>query len=307
MAIIGAGALGAMYADRFAAAGFTTRFVASGERADRLRRDGVVVNGRALTLPVEDADADTPLQPDLLVVALKHAQLPEALPVIGRSCGSHSIVVSVMNGIDSEDLIADALRAAGQEQAASRVLMCMAAGMDAVRDRAEVSYTQIGRLFVGEAHNDPNHPSAIVATVVAALERAGIPAVVPADMRHAVWNKWMLNVGINQWSAVLGARYGVFHRLESARELMRSAMREVVAVAGAAGVALTEDDLEGWFAIVNSLGAEGKTSMLQDVEAGRPTEVEMFAGRVVELGSRYGIPTPVNGVLLHAIRTIEAR
>jgi len=116
----------------------------------------------------------------------------------------------------------------------------------------------------------------------------------------------MLNVGINQFSVVLRAPYGIFHRDQRARELMRMAMAEVVTIARAKNVPLTHDDLEAWFPVVEALSADGKTSMLQDIEAGRKTEVEMFAGRMVAMGEELGIPTPVNRTLLLVIQTIEA-
>ena len=86
---------------------------------------------------------------------------------------------------------------------------------------------------------------------------------------------------------------------------MESAMREVVSIAGAAGVALSEKDMEEWNAVLRSLSPDGKTSMLQDVEAKRKTEVEMFSGKVMELGKKYDIPTPVNETLYRLIKVIE--
>ena len=86
---------------------------------------------------------------------------------------------------------------------------------------------------------------------------------------------------------------------------MEAAMREVIAVAEAAQVNLTPDDITSWYTVMDTLHPQGKTSMLQDVEAGRATEVDIFAGKMVELGELYGVPTPVNTLLLHAIKVIE--
>jgi 2-dehydropantoate 2-reductase len=238
----------------------------------------------------------------VVIVALKDQHVDGALPLLPRIAGPDTTVFSVMNGIDSEEQIAHAL---GDAVDGGRVLHCMVAGMDAVRDASGVRYTRLGTVFVGNRRNVPGEPTAQVAAVQKLLDRANISWKTPADMEHAIWNKFMLNVGINQWSAVLGACYGVFHRQETAQELMRATMQEVLAVAQAQGVALSGEDLEHWFTVVDTLSPEGKTSMLQDVEAGRKTEVEMFAGRVVMLGSQWGIATPLNQALMRAIRTIE--
>jgi 2-dehydropantoate 2-reductase len=122
-----------------------------------------------------------------------------------------------------------------------------------------------------------------------------------------MWWKFMINVGINQTSSLLGAPYGVFQTVPDAQAIMEAAMREVIACAQASGVNLVEQDIADWYTFLNTLHPEGKTSMLQDVDAGRKTEVDMFAGKIVALGHEYGIPTPVNELLLHAIRVIELR
>ena len=89
------------------------------------------------------------------------------------------------------------------------------------------------------------------------------------------------------------------------RELTRLAALEVLALSAREGVALSAEDLERIFPIVATLAPDGKTSMLQDVEAGRKTEVEIFAGAVVELGRKHGVPTPVNEVLGKIIAAVE--
>ena len=82
-------------------------------------------------------------------------------------------------------------------------------------------------------------------------------------------------------------------------------MREVIQLAQALHVNLSEDDITAWYPILNSLSPDGKTSMLQDYEAGRKSEVEIFAGKVVELGRLQNIPTPINEAVLHIVRVME--
>jgi 2-dehydropantoate 2-reductase len=115
----------------------------------------------------------------------------------------------------------------------------------------------------------------------------------------------MINAGINQASAVLRAPYGVFHVSRDARDLMEALMREVIELAGVLGINLVEEDLQKWYGFLMQLSPEGKSSMLQDVEAGRKTEVDIFSGKICELGRRYGIATPVNRTVLQIIRVLE--
>jgi 2-dehydropantoate 2-reductase len=86
---------------------------------------------------------------------------------------------------------------------------------------------------------------------------------------------------------------------------MEALMREVIALAGPSGVNLGEQDITDWYQVLKTLSPDGKTSMLQDVEAGRKTEVEIFGGTVVALGQRHDVPTPVNRTLFQIIRVLE--
>jgi 2-dehydropantoate 2-reductase len=144
-----------------------------------------------------------------------------------------------------------------------------------------------------------------VRAVREALDKAGIPYEIPPDMERAMWRKFMINVGINQSSAVLRAPYGIFQTDPEAQEIMESLMREAIAVANAEGIDLNKGDLQGWYDFLNTLSPAGKTSMLQDVEAGRKTEVEIFGGKVVDLGKKHAIATPVNRTIVNAIHVQE--
>ncbi|MGC9334539.1 MAG: ketopantoate reductase family protein [Anaerolineae bacterium] len=269
--------------------------VARGERHERLQHDGLIVNSQAYHIPVVHPDrASAPA--DLILVAVKGYQLPEAAGDLRNLVGEHTTLLSVMNGLDSEEILAGFY-------GADKVLYAMSLGIDAVREGNRVTYTKPGTHYFGRATN--TQPGERVRRVQEAFARAGIAYETPADMIRTLWWKFMINVGVNLPSAVIGARYGVFQTSPDMQALMEDLMREVIAVANVAGVDLAEGDVVDWYPILQTLSPEGKTSMLQDIEAGRRTEVETFAGKVVELGQAYGIPTPVNRTMLHLIRALE--
>jgi 2-dehydropantoate 2-reductase len=213
-----------------------------------------------------------------------------------RAVGDETTIISVMNGIDSEERI-------GSIYGMEKVLYAVNVGIDALREGNRVNYRNQGRLLFGEAGNPVWTER--VRRMKEFFDRAGIASEVPEDMIRTLWWKFMINVGINQASAVLGGSYDVFQTSRRARELMASAMQEVIRLAAEAGVHLTTGDVEKWYTVLDSLNPSGKTSMLQDVEAGRKTEVEMFAGKVIALGRRYDVPTPVNERLFEEIRRLE--
>ena len=296
VAILGAGAIGAFFVERFSGvADMSTMVIARGERYDRLRRLGLVVNGKAYAPRVVHAgEAGAPA--DLIFVALKHHQLAGGVHDLRGLVGDQTTIVSAMNGLDSEETISSVY-------GADKVLYGVSVGIDDVRQENRITYTTGGKLYFGEADN--RQPSPRVRRVQVALDRAGIAYESPTDMKRILWWKFMVNVGMNPSSAVLRAPYGTFQSSPHARALMEALMREVLELAGAAGVNLVEKDIDDWYAVLDTLSPQGKTSMLQDVEAGRKTEVEMLAGKVVELGQGYGIATPVNRTLLQIMRAME--
>ena len=296
ISLIGAGAVGAVYASKFYTMDKNCiSLVAKGERYDRLREKGLFVNKRHYLLNVIRPEENT-APSDLIIVAVKHHHLEEAIRDISNRVGDDTLILSAMNGIESEEQISAAY---GRE----KVLFAVAVGIDAVRQENRITFSQQGKLFFGEARN-PNLTERVKG-VQYLLDQAGISYEIPDDMIRILWWKFMINVGLNQVSAILGAPYSVFQRSQVARELLESAMMEVITVAKPAGVNLSEEDIQDFYSFLPSLSPDGKTSMLQDVEAKRKTEVEMFAGKVIELGKKYGIPTPVNQILYKLIKVIE--
>ncbi|MBM3302211.1 MAG: 2-dehydropantoate 2-reductase, partial [Deltaproteobacteria bacterium] len=285
-----------VYASRFFdASGFSTVLVARDPRYERLREEGLVVKGKHYSIPVVHPDEAT-LPVDLVIVALKNHHLPEAINDLKNLVSRETTLISVMNGLDSEEYL-------GSVYGMDMVLYCVAVGIDAVREGNSVTYTNPGKIFFGEPDN--SHPGERVLRVQAALDRAGIVSETPTDMMRMLWWKFMVNVGVNQASAVMRATYRVFQSSPDAQALMETLMREVIVLAQRIGVNLGEQDLDGWYTVLKTLSPEGKTSMLQDIEAGRKTEVEVFAGKVVELGYRHGIPTPVNQTPLRIVHVLE--
>ncbi|HOU15579.1 MAG TPA: ketopantoate reductase family protein [Anaerolineae bacterium] len=294
--IFGAGAMGGYFTAQFLnVPEFSTAVLARGERYERLKRDGLIVNGRHYAVPVihPDEDADPA---DLIIVALKNHHLPEAVPDLKSVVGAQATIISVMNGLDSEEII-------GAVYGMDKLLYAVSVGIDAQRDGNRISYTRPGKHYVGLAEN--THLDERVRRVQVAFERAGIAYETPVDMLRILWWKFMVNVGMNQASAVMRAPYGVFQTSPEAQALMEGLMHEVIVLAERAGINLKEKDIADWYTFLNTLSPQGKTSMLQDIEARRKTEVEAFGGKVVVLGERYGIPTPLNQTMIRIIHILE--
>jgi 2-dehydropantoate 2-reductase len=288
--------MGSFYYWKFQQAGFLqTALLAGGERARRLLDKGIRINGHTVPARVV-APEETGYQVDLIIVAVKYHHLDQVVADMANLIAENTLILSVMNGIDSEEILA---RTFGWD----KVLYAIALGIDAQREPDQVRVSNEGTIYFGEQRNEEVTPR--VKRVEELFTAAGIAYQVPEDMIRAMWWKYMINVGVNQVSAVLRAPFGTFQKSEAARDLMQEAMQEVINVAAAKGIQLGAGDIQSWLLVMNTLDPEGRTSMCQDVMAARKTEVEMFAGTLLTMGRNLDIPTPLNRYLFRFLRAIE--
>lgn len=299
VSIIGMGAMGCAYSSQILKniEDVNIRVIAEGERAERYRKDGFVINGEKHFYDIVEPDEKC-TEADLVIVSVKYNQLKEAVQQIKNHVGNDTIIISLLNGITSEEIL-------GEIYGMDKILYSISAGIDAVREgHQNVIFKNIGYIEFGEKKNDELTDKVI--TLKHFFDNAKIENKVPKDMLRMLWWKFMVNVGINQTSAVLRANYGVFQKEQAAIDIMKDAMKEVILVSEKVGVNLTEDDIEDWIKVLNKLSPKGKTSMCQDMLAKRKTEVGIFGGTVVELGKKYNVPTPINSTLTNIIKVTEA-
>jgi 2-dehydropantoate 2-reductase len=232
------------------------------------------------------------------LIATKSSGLQEAIRVIEGFVGPDTIIISLLNGISSEEIIAEKF---GRD----KILYSLFIGHISTRVGNIITHDGVGTIVFGEADNT------VISEKTAAardfFDKAGIDYKIPPNMFFALWSKFMINVGFNQASAVLLAPYKVFHECDKAMDIAYKLMEEVIAIAGKAGARNPDKMLESAMGIVRAMPPEAKSSMLQDVEGKRLTEVDIFAGTVCKLGEKYGVSTPYNDVFLRVIRAIEQK
>lgn len=296
VAIVGAGAMGILYAHQFYKAGFKTYLAAYGDRLKKLTKP-FIFNDQTYIFDALNLDAPESAV-DLIIIAVKHDNLSEIIPKLSKIIDENTTIISILNGLDSEKEIANVC---GED----KVLFTTTVGMDAVRVDNSIRCKNFGKLVIGELKN--HTISKKLKRVHTALQKAGIVFETPIDMEKEMWWKFMVNVGMNQTSAVLRATYGVFQREESVREIMENLMKEVIDLSQLENVNLNyESDLkQRWYEVLYKLDPNGKTSMLQDVEAKRPTEVEIFAGKVLKLAQKHNYDAKYNELFYKIIKGIE--
>lgn len=228
---------------------------------------------------------------------MKYNGLASALDTMATWVGPDTAILSVMNGITSEEELA-------RRYGWNRVIYAVAQGMDAMRSGSTLRYTQMGQLCIGAARAE-QRPA--LARVEAFFQEIGMPYTTEEDILHRLWGKFMLNVGINQTCMAYETTYsGALQAGSEANRTMLAAMDEVIALANARGINLSEADREEYVALLRTLSPDGIPSMRQDAVARRPSEVEMFAGAVIAMAEKLGLPVPANRFLYQRIREIEA-
>ena len=269
-------------------------YIMDHERYLRNRNKTYRVNGKDIPFRMEE----TPQPCDLIIVAVKYTGLEAALETMAPFVGEDTLILSVMNGISTEEII-------GARFGKGRVIHAVAQGMDAVYLGTELTFTKSGTLCIGITEKTPEMQEKLE-RVAAFFAKAGIAYAIEADIIYRMWCKWMLNVGINQVTMVYNVGYGKALEEGSAEYMtMVGAMREVILLANRENIPLTEKDLKDYLAILSTLDPEAMPSMAQDRLSRRPSEVELFAGTVLRLGQKHGIPVPANGFLYRRVREIE--
>lgn len=296
--VVGAGAVGAALASRiYDSDPESVALCASGQRRERYARDGITVNGNRYKFAL--ADPAKPSFYDLILVAVKSKDLSAAMLEMDPFVGEKTTIVSLLNGITSEEVLR-------KKYGAEKVPLAMIIGIDATRDHDEVVFTGVGEIRYGEEKNLPGAHSPRITGVSQFLASHNIPNSIPEDMTRQLWYKFMLNVALNQWTAILGLSYGDVQKIQPARQLVADTMREVIVLSQKLGTGLLESDIAATFMTLDKLRPYGRTSMLQDVDAKRATEVDAFSGVVLEKCREQGLTAPINSALYLALKSLEA-
>ncbi len=297
--LIGLGSMGAFFAPRletYLGRG-NFRVLAEGNRKERIESKGVTINGVNHRFNVITPEAiDDPV--DLIIIAVKDNGLCKAIQDIKNQVGQATQILCVMNGIDSEERIAAVY---GWEH----VLYSYMRVSIAMKEGVANFDPEWGKVHFGEAKNDAI--SERVEAVKILFESSKIKYNIDPDMIRGMWFKFMCNIGENQTCALLGVPFGAFHQSEHANVIRRKAMWEVVRIANRLGIDLGQEDIDQQEETVKKIPFPNKPSTLQDLENGRITEIDMFAGKVVKLGEELGIETPLNWLFYHGIKVLEEK
>ena len=295
--ICGIGAIGSIYANKINEfSPEKLKILVDEARLEKYKKVPKIFNGKELKLNYI-LPQDKSFQADLIIIATKFDGLSEAVTNIKNFIKNDTIILSLLNGVTSEEIIA-------AKYGWEHILLSYFIGHSAMRKGNNIIFDGTGDIVFGGKFNNKTDKNNIN-LLKNYFDNAKISYKIPNDMPRALWLKFMMNVSSNQPSAILNMTFGQMQRNKHYKDFFVNIMKEVEQIAKACGISNTETMIEEALISFNKMIPEGKTSMLQDVEAKRKTEAEMFAGTIIELGKKYSIPTPYNKILKEMIDIIE--
>ena len=288
--ICGLGAVGLTFAVKFRGK-CDLKILVDEERFKRYQQNKPVLNGKIqefeYVLPSNTFTPNIFSPPDLIIIATKAQGLESAIKNIKNFIGKDTIILSLLNGISSEEEI----KAVYPE---ANVLKSYFIGHSAVRVGNSVTQDGVGEIVT---ENNPK--------LIKILEECGINYSCPVDIDYSMWLKFTMNIFSNQTSAVLNMTFGELKRNKTFIEFAKKLINEVRIIADKKGIKNLENLETDALEALSLMCDEGKTSMHQDILAGRKTEVDIFAGEIIKLGKKFGIQTPYNQVLYDLIKVKE--
>ncbi len=300
--VLGAGALGCAIGGTLAAAGSHVTLVArSREHVDAVNANGLVLrdadgNDRIIKVAaVTDARGLPPA--DLVIVLVKSFHTEAAIKGYKQAVGDNTIVMSLQNGLGHEEVLE---RAVGRAKllAGKTYVGGVFLAPGVVRAGVKDKLTLIGEPDGGISQR--------VQRVAAEFERAGLKTTVSDNITGTIWDKLLVNTATGALAGITGLPYGPLYAVPELEATALAAVAEAMAVARAKGVKLSiAEPIDAWRMAGAGLGPDFKTSMLQSLEKGSPTEIDFINGAVVREGDRLGIATPVNRTLVACIKGIE--
>lgn len=299
--MLGSGALGSAIGGVLTEAGNDVWLLdAWAGHIDAMRGRGLTLRdgGEDRTVRVKARTSPDGIGPaDLIVVLVKSYHTREAIENAGAIIGANTAVMSLQNGLGHEEILADVVgkdRVLAGKTYAGGVLL----GPGHVIAGTKGKYTYIGEL--------DGRSTERATRIAETFTRAGLPTEVSANIMGTMWDKLLINVATGALSGITRLPYGALYSVPELQDCALAAVAEGIAVAKALGVKLkSEKPEDAWILAAEGLPKEFKTSMLQSIEKGAPTEIDFINGSVVRFGERVGVPTPVNNALVACVKGIE--
>jgi len=298
VAIIGAGAMGSLFGALLADAGNDVWLLSTWqEHLAAISDKGLKINYKdhTRTIYLNTATRLEEIGPsDLTLIFVKSYHTETVAGTAAALAGAEGVIMTLQNGLGNAEKLAACIDP-------ERIIAGTTSHGATVLEPGHIRHAGMGATVIG-SWNGNNKP--VIDEIAAAFCRSGIETQVVDNVRPVIWEKLLVNVGINAITALTGMRNGQLLDMAVTRELVRKTVEEAITIAIAKGIKVREDMVEHVFKVAKATAAN-RSSMGQDVDRGRFTEIGAINGMIVSAGKRLSIPTPINETLVALVETLQ--
>lgn len=301
IAVLGAGAIGSTIGGHLAEAGFNVTLIDIWkEHVDAINKRGLHLFGVSGDRYIEVKATTSPKKlgkMDMVILSVKAYDTKKALKFSSNIFTKDTLLISIQNGLIPMD-----------EFKVNPSLRYIFRGVTnngaTILGPGEVYHAGSGPTYIGDPSNTFREKALEAVDI---FNSAGLETYFEPDIDSLVWSKLLVNIGINAITAITHKKNGAIANLPELYKVMELAVSEAVKIANKLGIRLMFDDPLSHIKSIALKTAENKSSMLQDIERRRRTEIDYINGAIVRLGEKLGIPTPVNMVLTLLVKSLERR
>lgn len=299
VAVVGAGAMGSLFGGFLSEHGHDVTCIdVWAEHVEALNRDGLRIEGVSgdRVVPLKAVTDPARVGPvDLIIIFVKAYHTEGAVKAAKPMLGSDTMVVTFQNGLGN-------IEAIERHVPRAQILGGVTSWGATMLGPGRVRHAGVGDSFVGELDGAMTTRLQVLSE---AFTSSGIVLKPTDNILGLLWSKLLVNIGINALTAILRVHNGRLVQYPGSDQLLALAVSEAVEVAKAKGIRLLYGEPVAKVRDVCGLTAQNRSSMLQDVLAGRRTEIDFINGAIVREGEALGVHTPVNLVLTQIVKTIE--
>ncbi|MBW2571288.1 MAG: 2-dehydropantoate 2-reductase [Deltaproteobacteria bacterium] len=297
--VVGAGAMGSLFGALLSESGISVRLYdiwAEHVKAINENGLGIELDGKTRSVNVKaTTDKKTIGKADLAIIFVKSTRTGDAARVASELVSSTGFVLTLQNGMGNADIIAEVIDP-------GRIIAGTTSHGATMLEPGLIRHAGIGPTLIGMWSGDEKAAAQSIADV---FNKAGIATETMDDIRSVVWKKLIINVGINAITALTAIKNGQILDLSSTRALVHAAVEEAMEVARTHGIKIPDDMVEHVFQVAEATGAN-RSSMGQDVDNKRQTEIGAINGAVVKEAQKLGLNVPVNQTLTTLLETLQA-
>ena len=291
--VLGAGAIGSLFGGLLSDFGYDVTLVGRAPHVKAIKENGLIISG--FTDKTIEVDATTePVESDIIFLTVKSYDTEQAIREIPIS--KETIVISIQNGLNNLETIFKYVEK-------SQIVGGVTSNGSLTLSPGQIRHTGIGYTVIGGLDEEANIAARDIAKL---LTDAGIKTEVSEGIMDRIWEKLMINVGINAPAALTGMRNGELPTCEEAKWVMIEAIKEAILVAEKVGINIPKDMVERVIDVTENT-AGNRCSMLQDVANKKRTEIDAINGAIVRMGEEMCIDTPINRTLYALIKGIESK